>query len=80
MGWRFRRSVKMGPIRWNLSRRGVALAGESPGFESGYRPMEDATFRLGFRERVCTTITTSAAAGPASRVTARPLLRLRGLP
>jgi len=35
MGWRFRRSVKMGPIRWNLSRRGVGASWGIPGFRVG---------------------------------------------
>jgi len=35
MGWRFRRSFKMGPIRWNLSRRGLGGSGGFPGVRVG---------------------------------------------
>lgn len=35
MGWRFRKSFKMGPIRWNLSRRGIGGSWGFPGFRVG---------------------------------------------
>jgi len=35
MGWRFRRSFKMGPIRWNLSRGGIGGSWGGPGFRVG---------------------------------------------
>ena len=35
MGWRFRRSFNMGPIRWNLSRRGIGGSWGFPGFRVG---------------------------------------------
>ncbi len=35
MGWRFHRSFKTGPIRWNLSRRGVGASWGIPGFRVG---------------------------------------------
>ena len=35
MGWRFRKSFNMGPIRWNLSRRGVGGSWGFPGFRVG---------------------------------------------
>ena len=35
MGWSFRRSFNMGPIRWNLSKSGIGGSWGFPGFRVG---------------------------------------------
>lgn len=38
MGWRFRKSFKMGPLRWSLSKRGIGTSWGIPGFRVGQSP------------------------------------------
>ncbi len=35
MGWRFRRSIRLGPLRFNLSKSGVGASVGVPGFRVG---------------------------------------------
>lgn len=35
MGWRWRRSIRIGPFRWNLSKSGVGVSWGIPGFRYG---------------------------------------------
>lgn len=35
MGWRIGRTIRLGPFRWNLSRRGVGVSWGFPGFRYG---------------------------------------------
>lgn len=37
MGWVYRKSINFGPIRMNLSRRGVGYSVGVPGFRTGIR-------------------------------------------
>lgn len=47
MGWRFRKSFKIGPVRASLGKRGVGLSWGFPGFRVGRTSDGRAYFSIG---------------------------------
>lgn len=48
MGWRFRKSIRIGPLRCNFSRSGMGVSWGIPGFRLGKSPDGRSYITFGF--------------------------------